>query len=106
MTATTHSCEGVLDVHYIPGHDEDNKELFQQKQYFIHSVFNKVLQRDMGKTIVRKHAPNLDAQSVWREFESHMSTSSKDSMKGIGYMPVCPQLFMIDPGRVVCSPFP
>ena len=26
---------------------------------------------------VRKYAPTLDAQSVWREFASHMSTSSK-----------------------------
>ena len=41
------------------------------------SVFIKILQSDMGKTIVRKYAPSLDAQSVWRNFESHMSTSSK-----------------------------
>ena len=27
-------------------------------------VFNKVLQSDMGKTIVRKYAQTLDAQSV------------------------------------------
>ena len=31
----------------------------------------------MGKTIVQKYAPTLDAQSVWRDFETHMSTSSK-----------------------------
>ena len=43
----------------------------------MYSVFNKVLQSDKGKTIARKHAPTLDAQSVWREFESQMSTSSK-----------------------------
>ena len=43
----------------------------------MYSVFNKLLQSDMGKTIVRKHAPTLDTQLVWREFESHMSTSSK-----------------------------
>ena len=43
----------------------------------MYSIFNKVLQSDMGKTIVRKYAPSLDAQSVWRDFESHMSTSSK-----------------------------
>ena len=43
----------------------------------MYSVFNKVLQSDMGKTIVRKYAPTLDAQSVWKEFETHMSTSSK-----------------------------
>ena len=33
---------------------------------------------DMGKTIVRKYAPTLDAQSVWRDFDTHMSTSSKE----------------------------
>ena len=43
----------------------------------MYSVFNKVLQSDMGKTIVRKYAPTLDAQSVWKEFETHMSISSK-----------------------------
>ena len=43
----------------------------------MYGVFNRVLQSDMGKTIVRKYAPTLDAQSVWREFASHMSTSSK-----------------------------
>ena len=31
----------------------------------------------MGKTIVRKYAPTLNAQAVWKDFESHMSTSSK-----------------------------
>ena len=30
----------------------------------------------MGKTIVRKHPPTFDDQSVWKAFESHMSTSS------------------------------
>ena len=43
----------------------------------MYSVFKKVLQSDMGRTLVRKHAPTLDTQSVGREFESHMSTSSK-----------------------------
>ena len=77
VTTTIHSCEEVLDPHYMPGHDEDSQELFQQKQYFMYSVFNKFLQSDMGKTIVRKQAPTLDAQFIWREFEFHMSTSSK-----------------------------
>ena len=77
MSATTHSCEEVLDPHYMPGHDENTQETFQQKQYFMYSVFNKVLQSDMDKTIVLIHAPTLNTQSVWWEFESHMSTSSK-----------------------------
>ena len=33
----------------MPGYDDDSKELFKQKHYFMYSVFNKVLQSDMGK---------------------------------------------------------
>ena len=77
VTATTHACEEILTGDYKPENNDDCRELFNQKQYFMYSVFKKVLQSDMGKTIVRKYAPSLDAQSVWRDFESHMSTSSK-----------------------------
>ena len=31
----------------------------------------------MGKTIVRKHLDNMNAQQVWEEFATHMATSSK-----------------------------
>ena len=41
------------------------------------SVFNTNLQTDMGKTIVRRHLANTDAQSVWKELSEHMRTSSK-----------------------------
>ena len=41
------------------------------------SVFNANLQTDMGKTIVRRHLTNTDAQSVWKELSEHMRTSSK-----------------------------
>ena len=41
------------------------------------SVFNANLQTDMGKTIVRRHLANTDAQSVWKELSEHMRTSSK-----------------------------
>ena len=76
VTATTHDCEELLDGDYKPDNNIDSKELFIQMKYFMYSVFNKVLQSDMSKTIVRKHTSTLDAQSIWREFESHMSTSS------------------------------
>ena len=77
VTATTHDCEEILDGNYKPENNNDGKEFSKQKKSFMYSVFNKVLQSDMGKTIVRKYAPSLDAQSVWRDYESHMSTSSK-----------------------------
>ena len=41
------------------------------------SIFNAKLQTDMGKTIVRRHLANTDAQSVWKELSEHMRTSSK-----------------------------
>ena len=41
------------------------------------SVFNANLQTEMGKTIVRRHLANTDAQSVWKELSEHMRTSSK-----------------------------
>ena len=41
------------------------------------SVFNANLQTDMGKTIVRRHLVNTDAQAVWKELSEHMRTSSK-----------------------------
>ena len=52
VTATTHGCEEILEGDYMPGYDDDSQELFQQKQHFMYSVFNKVLQSDMGTTIV------------------------------------------------------
>ena len=53
----------------------------------------------MVKTIVRKYAPIFHTQSVWKEFEIHMSTSAKDSMKGIHCMPMFPPLSMIGHGK-------
>ena len=31
----------------------------------------------MGKSIVREHLDNMNAQQVWEEFATHMTTSSK-----------------------------
>ena len=75
--ATTHGCEEILNGKYKPEKNSDSQELFKQKQYYMYSVFNKVLQSDMGKTIVREYSLTLNAQAVWKDFESHMSTSSK-----------------------------
>ena len=66
VSITTHGCEEVLDGTYRPENIRDDHEHLKQKTYFMYSVFKKVLQSDMGKTIVRKHALTLDAQSVRR----------------------------------------
>ena len=75
VTAKSHECEDVLDPEYIPSNSE--KELFEAKQVFMFSVLDKHLLTDMGKTIVRKYVHTTDAQSVWKDFQEHMKSSSK-----------------------------
>ena len=77
IVAKTHECNEVLDPNYTPGSAPEEQELFEAKQTFMFSVFNANLQADMGKTIVRRHLANTDAQSVWKELSEHMRTSSK-----------------------------
>ena len=67
----------VLDPTYNPDSEPEEQELFEAKQTFMFSVFNANLQTDMGRTIVRRHKANTDAQSVWKELSEHMRTSSK-----------------------------
>ena len=75
ITAKSHECEQVLDPDYTPSNAE--KDLFEAKQIFMFSVFDKHLLTDMGKTIVRKYVHTTDAQSVWKDFQDHMKSSSK-----------------------------
>ena len=77
MTARAHDCEEILQPTFRPKRDADSLELFMLKNDFMYSVFNKYLLSDMGKTIVRKHLDNMNAQQVWEEFATHMTTSSK-----------------------------
>ena len=66
-----------MDPTYTPGSEPEEQELFEAKQTFMFSVFNNNLQTDMGKTIVRRHLTNTDAQSVWKMLSEHRRTSSK-----------------------------
>ena len=70
IIAKTHECNEVLDPTYNPGSEPEEQELLEAKQ-------TANLQTDMGKTIVRRHLANTDAQSVWKELSEHMRTSSK-----------------------------
>ena len=75
ITAKSHECEQVLDPDYTPSNTE--KDLFEAKQIFMFCVFDKHLLTDMGKTIGRKYVHTTDAQSVWKDFQDHMKSSSK-----------------------------
>ena len=75
ITAKSHECEDVLGPECKPSNSE--KELFEAKQVFIFSVLDNHLLTDMGKTIVRKYVHTTDAQSVCKDFQEHMKSSSK-----------------------------
>ena len=75
ITAKSHECDEVLDPEYMPFNSE--KELFEAKQIFMFSLLDKNLLTEMGKTIVRKYVHTTDAQSVWKDFQEHMKSSSK-----------------------------
>ena len=77
IVSKTNECNEVLGPNYTPGSEPEEQELFEAKQTFMFSVFNANLQTDMGKTIVRRHLANTDAQAVWKELSEHMRTSSK-----------------------------
>ena len=76
IVSKTHEGNEVLDLTYTPGSEPEQQELFEAKQTFMFSAFNANLQTDMGKTIVRRHLANADAQSVRKELSEHMRTSS------------------------------
>ena len=60
ITAKSHECEQVLDPDYTPSNAE--QDLFEAKQIFMFSVFDKHSLTDMGKTIVRKYVHTTDGQ--------------------------------------------
>ena len=64
----------MLDPDYIP--KESEKEIFNAKHISMFAVFDKYLLTDMGKTLVR-YVHDTDAQSVWKDFQDHMKSSSK-----------------------------
>ena len=43
------------------------------------SVLDKHLLTDMSKTIDRKYVHTTDAQSVWKDFQEHTKSSSKEA---------------------------
>ena len=77
IVAKSHECNEVLDPNYYPGSEPGEQELFEAKLTFMYSFFNANIQTDKGKSIVRRHLANTDAQSVWKELSEHMSSSSK-----------------------------
>ena len=103
VTARAHDCEEILQPTFRPRGAADSLELFRLKNDFMYSVFNKCLLSDMGKTIVRKHLDNMNAQGVWEEFATDMTTSSKGKAEKCRLHTLSPLLSWTNPGNVPLS---
>jgi hypothetical protein len=71
--------DDVLDPNYKPKSTEDI-ELFQEKQKYMYSVFERILQTDEGKVIVRSHDADRNAQLIYGEILQVMTKSTEAMM--------------------------
>ena len=78
-TARSHGCEDVFDRTYQPTTAEE-RDVFNEKQKFIYSVFEEKLQTDMGKSIVRDHEHDFDAQTIYAQLLDHANASTQASI--------------------------
>ena len=76
MPQRVHISEEVFASDYVP-HTTEEKELFQQKQIFMYSVFDDKLQTDMGKHLVRAHESTSDAQKIFTLLHEYALKSTR-----------------------------
>ena len=77
--AKAQNVEQVFDAKYKASSAAD-KELFDQKQKFMYAVFTKTLLTDKGKSLVREHDTDSDAQTIYQEVFLHAKRSTKASV--------------------------
>ena len=66
--ARTQGVADVLDIDYSPDDfDSDEQDLFQAKQEYMFTVFQRALQISQGKSLVRKHEKDYDAQTLYKD---------------------------------------
>jgi hypothetical protein len=60
----------VLDESYKPK-TETEKEVFQEMQLFVYSVFEEKLKSDKGKSLVQDYEDTRDAQALYTVLKRH-----------------------------------
>ena len=78
----------VLDAHYKPNTQEE-KELFMEQKKYVYAVLESKLLTDVGKSLVREHEKDFDAQSVYIKLQAHHLKSTKamiNSSKILSYI--------------------
>ena len=73
--AETHDVGDVLKPEFRP--DPADVALFQEKQIFVYSVFNRVLQTPKSHLILAEHEATRDAQKVYAEFSEFCTKSTR-----------------------------
>ena len=76
--ARTHGVDDIFDLK-ATGSPAD-KDLFDAKQKYVYQIFERTLQTDEGKTIVRAHEDDYDAKRVFEKLVAHAKHSTKASL--------------------------
>ena len=78
--ARTQGVADVLNHNYTPGTQEE-KDLFAVQNKFMYSVFERTLLTSQGKTFVRQHENDYDAQTLYTSLLQYLRSSTKGIMK-------------------------
>ena len=76
VTARSHGLDHIIDHTFVPSTTSE-KDLFDEEQKFAFSVLESCLHTDMGKTLVRQHVNDSDAQKVYAALCDHQTKSAK-----------------------------
>ena len=86
--AREHDVSEIFNTSFVAPDSSNNKaafELYQAKQAFVFSVFNRCITTDQGKAFVRDHEYDVDAQEVYRKLVNYSknSTAAKIEMESL-----------------------
>jgi hypothetical protein len=77
--ARAQDVSNVLDPKYTPT-DPTEIALFQEQKKYMYAAFERHLQTDKGKALVRAHHANADAQAIYKELSEYALQSTKASL--------------------------
>ena len=78
-TATAQNINNASNVHYKPT-DADEPDLFDEQKNVMCSVFELTLLTDQGKSTVRAHESDYEAQKVYEDLLNYHTISEKASL--------------------------
>jgi len=80
-TARAQDLQDLLNPTYVPS-TSDERDVFDAKQQYMFSVFVRTLLTDEGKTLVRRHMANYNAQLIYKELKEYHNKSIHSEIKG------------------------